>query len=127
MLSTPAPIPISITPALILAAMMEQASNPEEQSRLTATMVVVSGNPARNWAILLGIYPAPDCRLFPTAISWTSLGLTLALMAASLRTTERRYSGAVSLSGPFFPLVMGVLTAEQMTTSSSDLTDMQCF
>jgi hypothetical protein len=48
-----------MTPALILAAMMEHASNPEEQSLLTARMDVVSGNPAKNMAILLGIYPAP--------------------------------------------------------------------
>ena len=45
----------------------------------------------------------------------------LALLAASLRQVESITSGAVSLSPPFLPLVRGVLTAEQMTTSSSDL------
>lgn len=45
---TPDPIPMSMMPALILAAMIEHASNPEEQSLLTVTIVVVSGNPAKN-------------------------------------------------------------------------------
>ena len=106
--------------------MIEQASNPDEQSLLTAIIDVVSGNPAKNIAILLGISPAPGCKLFPTAMSWMSLGLTLALRATYLRTTERRYSGAVSLSPPFLPLVIGVLTAAQITTSSSDLAEMSC-
>jgi len=43
MLYTPAPIPISITPASILAAMMEQLSSPDEQSLLMVTTEVVSG------------------------------------------------------------------------------------
>jgi len=58
-LSTPAPMPISITPDIILAAIMEQDYSPDEQSLLIATMEVVSGNPAKNIAILFGIYPAP--------------------------------------------------------------------
>ena len=67
--STPEPIPTSMTPALILEAMIAQASRPDEQSLLIATTDVVSGNPARNIAILLGISPAPGCKLFPTAMS----------------------------------------------------------
>jgi hypothetical protein len=38
---------MSIIPALIFAAMIAQASNPEEQSLFTAIMVVVSENPAK--------------------------------------------------------------------------------
>jgi len=52
MFSTPAPIPASIYPALILAAIVATASNPEEQNLLMATTVVVSGIPAKNMAIL---------------------------------------------------------------------------
>lgn len=117
---------MSITPALILAAMIEHASNPEEHSLLMATMEVVSGNPAKNIAILFGISPAPGCKLLPTAMSWMSLGFTLARRATYLKTTDRRYSGAVSLSPPLLPLVIGVLTAAQITTSSSDLAEMSC-
>ena len=57
--STPAPIPISIYPALILAAMSAQASRPEEQNLLMAKRVVVSGKPARKEAILLVMAPDP--------------------------------------------------------------------
>jgi hypothetical protein len=46
MFSTPPPIPISIYPALIFEAIIEQASNPLEQSLLMAAQLVVSGNPA---------------------------------------------------------------------------------
>lgn len=45
MLSTPHPRPISMIPALILAAMMEQASIPEEHCLFTATTVAVYGIP----------------------------------------------------------------------------------
>lgn len=68
-LSTPDPIPISIYPALILAAIMAQASNPLEHNLLIATQEVVSGNPAKNRDILKGISPAPPCKLFPVTIS----------------------------------------------------------
>ena len=50
--STPEPIPISIVPDLILDAIIEQASSPDEHKRFTAIKLVVSGNPARNPAIL---------------------------------------------------------------------------
>ena len=57
--STPHPIPISIYPALIFPAIIAQASRPDEQNLLTVTRAVVSGNPARNPAILEVIAPAP--------------------------------------------------------------------
>jgi hypothetical protein len=59
MLSTPDPIPMSITPILILAAIVAHDYNPEEQSLFTIMTEVVSGNPARNWAILEVISPPP--------------------------------------------------------------------
>lgn len=120
MFSTPAPIPTSITPALILLAIIAQASNPLEQSLFIDTIVVVSGKPARNAAILCGISPAPDCKLFPTQISSTFLGSILVLSKIALNTGTKRPSHEVSLSPPFFALVNGVLKAAQMTTSSAD-------
>lgn len=48
MLSTPDPIPISITPIFILAAIVAHDYKPDEQSLLTAIMDVVSGKPAKN-------------------------------------------------------------------------------
>jgi len=47
MLSTPAPIPISSYPALILAAIVAQASIPLEHYLFITARVVVSGNPAK--------------------------------------------------------------------------------
>ena len=92
--------------------------NPDEQSLLTIITDVVSGKPAKNWAILDVIYPPPGWRLLPTAISWTNLGSSLALSQAPLNAYDSKYYGAVSLKAPFLALVKGVLTAEQITTSS---------
>jgi hypothetical protein len=121
MLSTPDPIPMSITPILILAAMVAHDYKPDEQSLLTTMTEVVSGNPAKNWAILEVISPPPGCKLLPTAISWTSLGSSLALSQAALKAYESKYYGAVSLKRPRLAFCKGVLTAEQMTTSSGFL------
>ena len=57
--STPAAIPTSNIPALILAAITEQASIPDEQNLLMVTRPVVSGKPAKKAAILEVIAPAP--------------------------------------------------------------------
>jgi len=57
--STPAPIPISNIPVLILAAITAQASIPEEQNLFIAVKQVVSGNPAKKAAILDTIAPLP--------------------------------------------------------------------
>lgn len=46
-------------PDLILAAIREQASIPDEQNLLIDTKVVVSGNPDRNAAIFEVIAPEP--------------------------------------------------------------------
>ena len=114
----PEPIPQSIYPARIFEAIIPQDSRPDEQSLLIATIDVVSGIPATNIAILKWIYPAPTIRLFPTQMSWTLDGWTLALSIADLKTVDNKTSGAVSLSPPLLALVRGVLTAEHMTTSS---------
>lgn len=49
--------------------MIAQASNPEEHNLLIAEQEVVSGYPAKNKDILLGISPAPFYKLFPVQIS----------------------------------------------------------
>jgi len=46
--STPAPIPISIKPDFILAAIADTASSPLEHCLLITAMLVVSGIPANN-------------------------------------------------------------------------------
>jgi len=50
--------------------------------------------------------------------------LSLALAAAYFKTTDSSTSGAVFFNPPFLPFVIGVRTAEQITTSSSDLLEM---
>lgn len=50
--SIPAPIPQSIIPALILAAMVPQAYKPDEQSLFIDIIGVVSGIPDISSAIL---------------------------------------------------------------------------
>jgi len=57
--STPAPIPISITPALILEAIVLQASSPLEHCLLIAAQVVVSGYPAMSCDARAISAPAP--------------------------------------------------------------------
>lgn len=104
--------------------MMEQVSKPDEQSLLMVTMEVVSGSPARNIAMRWGISPAPDCRLFPTAISSTNFGSTLARATTYLKTAASITSGAVSFKAPLLALVTGVRTAAQITTSSGDFEEM---
>lgn len=47
-LSTPAPIPISICPARICCAIASTAVRPEEHCRLRVRIVEVTGNPALN-------------------------------------------------------------------------------
>jgi len=69
MFSTPAPIPISITPDLILLATILTASSPLEHYLLTAKQHVVSGYPPKNAVILAYNSPAPDIKVFPITIS----------------------------------------------------------
>jgi len=76
--STPPPRPISICLALMAFAMFITAFRPEEQSLFELDNVVVSGNPARNVAILATIAPEPGYSTFPMHTSSTSLGSILA-------------------------------------------------
>ena len=67
--STPAPIPISNIPDLILAAITAHASIPDEQNLLIAVKHVVSGNPDKKAAILDTIAPLPGWLTLPTTMS----------------------------------------------------------
>jgi len=119
--STPAPIPMSICPALILAAIVAQASIPLEQNLLRAIQVVVSGNPAKNSPILDYIAPEPGCRTFPTTMSFISFGSIFVFYNKPWKTVLTIISGGVSFYKPLFALVSGVLRAATITTSSGDL------
>lgn len=74
MLSTPAPIPISIMPALIALAISTQAWRPEEHCLLSALTAVSDVNPAASAAARNSVAPPPGARTQPTAISSTSFG-----------------------------------------------------
>lgn len=69
MLSTPPPIPISICLLLIELAMVITACKPDEHCLLIAYKAVVSGNPAKNIAILAVKWPAPGCKALPIQMS----------------------------------------------------------
>jgi len=120
MFSTPAPIPMSITPLKIFEATIEHASSPELQSLLIDTIAVVSGKPAKKALYLWGISPAPDYKLLPTTMSWTYLGSNFVLSNNPLKTGTNKPLGGVSFKPPLLALVSGVLTAAQITTSSGD-------
>ena len=71
MLSTPAPIPISIIPAWIWFATSTQACRPEEHCLLTARTAVSSVKPATKAAARNSVAPAPGASTLPTATSST--------------------------------------------------------
>ena len=59
MLSTPAPIPTSIMPALIAFAMSTQAISPLEHCLFKLLTAVLAGKPAANAAALNSFAPGP--------------------------------------------------------------------
>lgn len=67
--STPPPIPTSICPPLMALAMIETAVKPELHYLFTPIVVVSIPIPARSWAYLAVIEPAPPCKQFPIQIS----------------------------------------------------------
>lgn len=106
--STPAPIPTSIMPDLILAAIMAQAYSPDEHILLMLMVETESGKPARYWAIRAGTGPAPGCKTLPTTTSLMCSGLMPVLFKDYLKTAAKRVSGGVSLKGPRLLLQSGV-------------------
>ena len=120
MLSTPAPIPTSIIPALIAFATSTQACNPLEHCLFRLLTAVLAGNPAANAAALNSVAPPPGARTVPTAMSSTSLGSNFDFEMTDLKTPWSRSAAAVSLKPPLPPRVMAVLRAHVTTTSSGE-------
>lgn len=116
MLSAPAPIPISIIPALIWLAMSMQACRPDEHCRLRARTAVSSVKPATKAAARNSVAPAPGASTLPTAISSTRAGLILERSRTAFRTPARRSPAGVSLKPPLPPLVKAVRQAAVTTT-----------
>ena len=67
--STPQPNPQSITPDLILEAIMLTASSPEAHYLLTDATGISIGKSASIWAALANKAPAPGSNTLPTIIS----------------------------------------------------------
>jgi len=84
--STPPAIPISMIPDLILAAMIELDSNPDEQNLLMTDIETVSGIPAKNCPILVVRAPDPIYKTFPIQISSIKAGLIPDLLIKPLKT-----------------------------------------
>mmetsp|Transcript_127957 Transcript_127957/g.272877 ORF Transcript_127957/g.272877 Transcript_127957/m.272877 type:complete len:242 (+) Transcript_127957:814-1539(+) len=118
--STPAPMPTSMTPALICPAMVRSALNPLEHCRFCVEHATVSGKPARN---LAGATPAKPLGLqFPTTMSSTIFLSRPTFSQTAANTGLSMSSGCVSLKLPLFALAMAVRSAETMTTSSGSFT-----
>lgn len=116
MLSAPAPIPISIIPALIWLATSMQACSPDEHCRLSARTAVSSVKPATKAAARNSVAPAPGASTLPTAISSTRAGLILERSITAFKTPARRSPAGVSLKAPLPPLVKAVRQAAVTTT-----------
>lgn len=119
MLSTPAPIPTSIMPALIALAISTQACSPELHCRLTDLTAVVAGKPATNAAARNSVAPPPGGKTEPTAMSSTRAGSICERTRRALNAPTSRSAAGVSLKPPLPPLVKGVRNAAVMTICAS--------
>lgn len=115
MLSAPAPIPMSIIPALIWLATSITACRPDEHCRLSARTAVSSVKPATKAAARNSVAPAPGASTLPTAISSTRAGLILERSRTAFRMPARRSPAGVSLKPPLPPLVKAVRHAAVTT------------
>lgn len=116
MLSTPAPIPISIMPVLIWFATSTHACRPEEHCLLSVRTAVASVKPATRDAARISVAPPPGASTVPTQMSSTLVGSILERWMTPLRTPAIRSAASVSLKPPFPPLVRAVLQAAVTTT-----------
>lgn len=105
MLSTPAPMPMSIMPALMALAISTQAWRPELHCLFKLCTPVDEGKPAARAAALNSVAPPPGARTFPTAMSSTSEGSILERSSRDLKAPWRRSAQGVSLKPPLPPLV----------------------
>ena len=115
MLSTPAPIPISIIPVLMALAISTQACKPLEHCLFKLCTPADSGNPAASAAARNSVAPPPGASTVPTAISSTSSGFMPDLFIRCSNTPTSRSAAAVSLNPPLPPFVSAVRKA-QVTT-----------
>lgn len=99
--------------------MLITACNPEEHCLFNTYNVDVSGNPAKNYAILAVLAPDPFYKTFPMQISSTFLGSIPVCLTTSFNTVASIISGGVSFYAPLFDLVIAVLAIPTITTSSS--------
>eukprot|EP00835_Amoeboradix_gromovi_P000643 NODE_23_length_38171_cov_0.318108.p19 type:complete len:128 gc:universal NODE_23_length_38171_cov_0.318108:20281-20664(+) len=111
---------MSMSPALMAWATLATACNPDEHCRLTVLTDVVIGKPADKTAILLTIAPPLGLQTVPTVTSSTKSGLIRDFSNTPRNTVSSNSSIGVSLNPPFFALVIAVLNAQTITTSSSD-------
>ena len=119
MLSTPAPIPQCIIPLLILLAIIETASRPEEQNLLTEVIGTSIGISAKSYAVLKAVVPAPGINTLPTTISSINFGSMEVSFTTAFSTWASISSGLVLLRPPFLAFVKGVLKQDTITTSLS--------
>jgi hypothetical protein len=115
MLSTPAPIPISIIPDLIALAMSTQAVRPEVHCLFNALRAVDVGKPAAIAAARNSVWPPPGGRTEPTAISSTRDGSIPDRSINALKAPWSISEGIVSLKPPFPALVIAVRRAHVIT------------
>ena len=115
-LSTPAPMPTSIIPALMALAISTQACRPELHCRLTHFRAVDSGKPATNADARYSVAPPPGANTDPTAMSSTKAGSIRERTRRALKAPTSRSDAAVSLNPPLPPLVKGVRSAAVTTT-----------
>ena len=118
MLSTPAPTPMSMRPALMALAISTQACRPELHCLFSECTAVLSGNPAASAAALNSVAPPPGGRTEPTAMSSTRAGSSLLRSRRDTKAPWRRSAAAVSLKPPLPPLVWAV-RRQAVTTISS--------
>ena len=120
-LSTPAPIPISIIPALIAFAISTHACNPLLHCLFRLLTAVLSGKPAASAAARNSVAPPPGGSTEPTAMSSTRDGEIFERCRRLWKVPTRRSAAAVSLKPPRPPFVKGVRRAQVTTTSSGCL------
>mmetsp|Transcript_8959 Transcript_8959/g.28485 ORF Transcript_8959/g.28485 Transcript_8959/m.28485 type:complete len:204 (-) Transcript_8959:35-646(-) len=119
--STPPAMPTSMTPDLMLEAMLATACRPLLHWRFTVLRGTSKGTSPMNWAMREVTAPAPGWETFPIWMSPMILGSTLVRSLIALKSGASISSQGVSLKPPRLAFVMAVRTAQQMTTSSSVL------
>mmetsp|Transcript_3183 Transcript_3183/g.6383 ORF Transcript_3183/g.6383 Transcript_3183/m.6383 type:complete len:201 (-) Transcript_3183:40-642(-) len=120
MLSTPAPIPMVISPAAIRLAILAQACNPDAHCRLMVCKAVDSGIPATIWAMRRAANPTGGCnKTLPTQTSSMAAPSTPVRCNVSARTVSNNVAGGTWARPPLRARQRGVRVAQTITTSAS--------